>query len=107
MSKFLLFLSVAFLCSACALDGRLYTNKVVPYSEDFNQTPIGSKSCMVDDFKVKEPFTGINASAEWMTSSVYEKATEAGITKIYYADLRVFSLLGGIYSNKALIVYGD
>ena len=106
-NKILFGCAVLFLCTSCAMDGRLYTNKVSPYSNDFNQTPVGSKSCEINDFKIKEPFSRLRISAEWTTSSVYEKAKEAGITNIYYADVRKFSLLGGIYSKKVLIVHGD
>jgi len=95
------------LCSGCAVDGRLYTNKIVSYSEDFDRTPRGSKVCYIDDFKVKEPFSGYDVSAEWMTSSVYEQARNADIGEIYYADLKIFSVMFGIYSQKTLIIYGE
>jgi len=94
-------------CCSCSLDGRLYTNKVVPFSEDFNKTKVGSKKFIIDDFKVKEPVTGFNITVEWMTSNLKEKAAKAGIKTIHYADLRVFSTLLGLYSKKTLIVYGD
>jgi len=89
------------------LDGRLYTSKTVTFSEDFKETPVGSKVCYVDDFKVQEPISGYNVNAQWMTSSVIEKARQAGITKIYYADLKVFTVLMGVYSKKTLVIYGD
>ena len=107
IKSIILLVLISFVSSCSMLDGRLYTNKVIPYSEDFKETPIGSKVCYVDDFKVKEPVSGYNISAEWMTSSVIEQARQEGISKIYYADLRVFSILMGIYSKKTLIVYGD
>ena len=103
----LLSLLCVFLASCSMLDGRLYTNKVIPYSEDFNNTPVGSKVCYVDDFKVQEPVSGYNVNAQWMTSSVIEQARLSGITKIYYVDLKVFSILMGIYSKKTLVIYGD
>jgi len=89
------------------LDGRLYTSKTIPYSDDFKETPLGSKVCYVEDFKVKEPVSGYNINAEWMTTSVIEQARKQGISKIYYADLKVFSILLGIYSKKTLVIYGD
>ena len=107
VNKAIIGCALLLLCTSCAIDGRLYTNKVIPYSSDFNLTPAGSKSCEIDDFKVKEPVSRFNISAEWMTSSVYEEANKAGITNIYYADLRKFSLLGGIFSKTVLIVHGD
>jgi len=106
VSKSILILLLIF-CSSCSIDGRLYTNKVVPFSEDFNKTKIGSKKFIIDDFKIKEPISGFNVTVEWMTSNLKESATKAGLKNIYYADLRVFSALLGIYSKKTLIVYGD
>lgn len=94
-------------CTSCSMDGRLYTNKVIPYSENFHESPKGAKVCYVEDFKVKEPVSGYNISAEWTTSAIIEKARSAGIEKIHYADLKIFSILMGIYSKKTLIVYGD
>lgn len=85
----------------------MYTNKVIPFSEDFINTPRGSKVCYIHDFKIKEPISGYNVSAQWMTSSVVEKARAAGIERIYYADLKIFNILSKIYSKKTLIVYGD
>jgi len=105
--KYILPCLLLILFASCTTDGRLYTNKVIPYSDEFERTPIGSKRCFITDFKVKEPVSGYNISAEWMTSSVYEKVLEAGITKVYYADLKIFSILQGVYSKKTLIVYGD
>jgi hypothetical protein len=94
-------------CCSCSMDGRLYTNKVVPFSEDFNRTKVGTKKFIIDDFKIKEPVSGFNITVEWMNSNLKESATKAGIKHIYYADLRVFSAFLGIYSKKTLIVYGD
>lgn len=89
------------------LDGRIYTNKTIAYSDDFNKTPIGSKVCYIEDFKIKEPVSGYNINAEWMTSSVVEQARQSGISKIYFADVKVFSILMGIYSKNTLVVYGE
>ena len=90
-----------------SIDGRIYTDKVVPYAYNMNETPLATKVCYVKDFKVQEPVTGYNVQAEWMTSAVIEKAREAGIKQIHYADLRIFSILLGLYTRKTLIIYGD
>ena len=94
-------------CCSCTINGRLYTDKVVPFSENFHNTEVGTKSFIIDDFKVKEPISGYNISVEWMNSTLKEKATKAGIKNIHYADLRIFSVLLGVYSKNSLIVYGD
>jgi len=105
--KICLFVSLLLSCTSCSLNGRLYTNKVVPYSQNFDNTKLGNKVCYVTDFKVKEPFSGYNVSAEWMTSSIIQKAREAGISKIYYADMKMFSILSSLYTEKTLVIYGD
>jgi hypothetical protein len=94
-------------CCSCSIDGRLYTDKVIPFSEDFDNTEVGTKTFIIDDFKIKEPVSGYSISVEWMNSNLKENAKKAGIKKIHYADLRVFSVLMGIYSKTSLIVYGD
>ena len=106
-TRLFILLLLMLLATSCSLDGRLYTNKVIPYSDDFNSTPVGTKVCYIDDFKVKEPITGYNVSAEWMRSNLLQEAQKAGLKKVYYADLKVFSILLGIYSKKTLIVYGE
>ncbi|MCM8538147.1 MAG: hypothetical protein NE334_19545 [Lentisphaeraceae bacterium] len=95
------------LSSSCAIDGRLYTKKVMPFTENFHQTPVGSKVCYVDDFRIKEPVSGYNVSAEWMRSNLLTEAQKAEMTKIYYADVETFSFLLGIYTRKTLRIYGD
>ena len=95
------------ICASCSVNGLLYTNKVIPYSDNFKETPIASKVCYVDDFKVKEPVSGFNLQAEWMTSAVINEARKAGIKEIHYADMKIFSVLLGLYTKKTLIVYGD
>lgn len=107
MIKTLFIASTLCLCTSCAINGLLYTDIVVPVSDDFTQTPIGTKVCYIDDVKLKEPFSGFGLSAEWMSSSIYEKAREAGLEKIYYADMRILSVFRGIYKKQTLIVYGD
>ena len=106
-TKLILSFLIMLFCTSCSMDGRLYTNKVIPFSENFHETPKGSKICYVKDFKVKEPVSGYNISAEWTTSAIIEQARKAGIEKIHYADLKIFSVLLGIYSKRTLIVYGD
>lgn len=107
MSKFAVIFCMLCVCSGCAVDGRLYTNKTIPYSTDFDRTSVGLKKCTIDDFKVKEPFSGLGVSAEWMNDSVLQKAKESGITTIHFADLKVLSVWFGIYTKKTLVVYGE
>lgn len=89
------------------LSGRLYQDTVEPYTTDFHDTPVGSKRCVLNTHKVQEPFSGYGVNAEWYTDTIVRQLLEAGITKVYYADLRTFTILWNIYTRKQIIVYGD
>jgi len=101
---FIFFILSSILFTGC---GLLYTNVTKPYSADFNNTPIGSKQCTINIHKIREPITGYGIYVEWNADEIRNAAKKAGITKIYYIDLRTFSILLGIYRKKTLIVYGD
>jgi hypothetical protein len=91
----------------CAGQGLLYTRVVSPYSNDFRGTPIGSKTCRVNEHTIREPITGSNVSVDFTSSVVQKSACEAGITNLYYADIETLSILKGIYERKTLIICGD
>jgi hypothetical protein len=90
--------------------GLFYTNVTRPYSRDFNNTPVGSKKCTMSAHKVQAPllpYASTRVSAEWNTTDVEEAAREAGITRIYYADVHTLSFLLNTYKRSTLIIYGD
>ena len=95
------------LLTGCAPVGLLYSNTVVPYSEEFNATSVGSKSCTIKANQIKEPVTGYSLSAEWTTSYILQEAKKAGISDIDYIDKRTLSILNGLYRHETLIVHGD
>ncbi|MBN1847868.1 MAG: hypothetical protein JW932_04715 [Deltaproteobacteria bacterium] len=97
----ILFLIVLFTGYACS--GRLYSNTVRPYTTNFDNTPIGSKVCILRDHTVQ-----VNrVSAEWVTEHFADALRTAGIKKVYYAELKTFIILFGLYQRKTLIIYGD
>ena len=87
--------------------GRLWTNTVRPYSTNFHGTPTGSRSCVIPEYRLREPLTRYNVSAEWGTDVIRRAAPEAGITRIHYMDQETFSLWFGTFRRRKLIVYGD
>ena len=95
------------LSAGCANFGAAYSDVTSPASLDFNSTPSGTKRCVINSYKLKEPVTGIGLSAEWDRNYLKSMAANAGITNLYYADIRVRSVLMGLYSQKFLILYGD
>lgn len=86
--------------------GLLYTNTIRPHSTNFRNTSVGTKSCVLNEYKLKEPVTGYDVSAEWSTKTIIAAAKEAGITNIAYTEMHTLSILG-IYRQKSLIIHGD
>ena len=91
----------------CAVQGWLITRTVTPYTRDFRETPVGTKTCIISHHKLKEPVSGYDIYAEWTSGTLTNSAANAGITNICYMDLRTFSILAGIYRKRDLIIYGD
>jgi len=91
----------------CTPYGRIYSDTTAPYSKVFRETPVGTKRCVLHDYQIKEPVTGLNISAEWTAERIKSEANKSGIKDIYYIDQRTFSILFGIYKRKSLLIYGD
>jgi len=92
---------------AGCLSGRLYHDVVEPLSVNFNNTPVGSKRCVLNTHRVKEPFSGYGISAEWDSAAAADQLRGAGISKVCYTELHTFSILWDVYTRKQIIVYGD
>lgn len=102
-----LIIPVMIVSSSC---GLLYTNVTRPHSRDFNNTPIGSKKCTIRAYKVQVPIIPLarsRVSAEWNTERINKAAQKAGITKIYYTELKTQEFLIGTYRRQTFIIYGD
>ncbi len=109
IKRLLLFLILPVLITTSGC-GLFYTNVTRPYSRDFNATPVGSKKCTMSAHKVQAPllpYASTRVSAEWGSMDVNEAAREAGITRIYYADVHTLSFLLNTYRRSTLIIYGD
>jgi hypothetical protein len=102
-TRYTLIFVIVLMAAGCGGSGRLYTNVVQPYTTNFDNTPIGSKVCILRDHTVQ-----VNrVSAEWVTEYFADALKAAGIKKVYYAEVKTFSILLGIYQRKTLIIYGD
>lgn len=87
--------------------GCIYTNTVLPYSYNFGATPIGTKSCEINNYKVTEPLTDSNMYAEWTTEYILREAKKTGITNIYKWIKKIFSIFGNVFKRDTIIIYGD
>ncbi|MGZ6220302.1 MAG: TRL domain-containing protein [Syntrophales bacterium] len=93
--------------TGCGTFGIIYSSTVVPYSEEFKETPVGTKRCVINDYQLSEPLTRVSLVTEWSTNHISAEAAKAGIKDVYYIDVKTVSILLGIYKHKTLIIYGD
>ena len=103
----LLLLPPALFALAGCTTGLLYTDVVEPLTDNFRANPLGTKTGCSDLYRLKDPVTGVGASAEWASLAIADAARQGGITKIYHADLRTFSVLFGLFRRQTVLVYGD
>lgn len=108
-SKYLISGMLVLCLAGCSMSGpgRLYSNVTLPFSKDFNNTPKGSKQCILTDHRIKEPASGYGMTVEWSTNQIQAAAREAGIENVYYMDIHTISYVLGIYTRRELIIYGD
>ena len=117
-------LSLFLSCCSLAVPGKIYTNITLPYSSDlnniprllisssmpnstdFNNTAIGTKSCVLNSYSIEEPFSGFGVRVQWSTNQILSAARDAGITSVAYIDEQTLSILG-IYTRQRLFIYGD
>jgi hypothetical protein len=98
---------VAVLVMGCSARGLLYTSTTEPYYKAFQDTPVGTKSVVVNSHRIKEPVSRLSVSGEWDTDEIMRLAKESGITDIHYIDIKTLSIALGTYRRQTLIVYGD
>jgi len=87
--------------------GLLYKKVVEVHSTDFNKTPVGSKSAILDRHMVTQIGGDFNFSAEWDSNKINEITRRTGIREIYYTDIETTSVLLGLYRRKRIIIHGD
>ena len=87
--------------------GWAYTDVHLPRSTDFRNTPVGTKTFHVNQYRIKEPVTGYDLTTEWDTSDIKTAAQKAGIKQIYYSETHIQSYLGEMFKKTQIIFYGD
>ena len=93
------------LVSGCA-PGLIYTDQTSPLVTNMLNTPTGDTLAELDVRQLREPITALNLSAQWNSRASGEAAKHEGLTEIYYADLNTFSLLGGLWKQDTVRVWG-
>lgn len=87
--------------------GWVYERWTEPFTQDHANSPVSDHFVTVDDLRVEEPVSGYNLSAEWQVDCIVDAAKRKGLARIHFIDIEYFSLLGGIFSSKRYIVYGE
>jgi hypothetical protein len=86
----------------------LYTNIVTPYSLDFKNYPVGSKTCIIDEHGFSDPVSGgVGTSVVWSTHHINSEAEKAGITTITNMEEHYISIFFDFYHRRRLIIYGE
>jgi hypothetical protein len=109
IKRILIFFLIPLIISSVGC-GLLYNNTVRPHSTDFNQTPIGTKESSHSAFKITLPLLPLSTNrvqAQWDVSEIRTLAKEAGLTEIYYTDLKSIEFLLGTFRWQTIILYGD
>ena len=98
-------LLLAFFCSSCA-PGFLYTDITVPLTENMycNQTEVLKVKGNTQE--LKEPFTAAGIRAEWASYAIGDVAKQNDLQVVSFADERIFSILGGLYRSRTVMVNG-
>lgn len=87
--------------------GFVYTDMTYPLVTNMERTPVGSKEARISTKKIKEPVSGLNVSVEWNSRAIGDAARQAGMERIYYADLHTISVLGGLWEEREIVVVGE
>ncbi len=94
-------------CSTGPLTGYVFTNVKYPLTRDMRPTPVPGvipKEGII--IEIKEPVSGIGLYARINSNAIGDIAEKNGLTKLYFADQQVFSVLG-IWTSYKVTLYGE
>jgi len=104
IASFLLFLLLLGGCSP--LTGRVFTHIRVPYTRDLDNTPVTNIHANGLIIHIEEPVSGYGLYTEFNSNAIGDIAKKHGITKVYFADIEIFNILG-IWQHEKLHIYGE
>jgi len=82
------------------ISGCIYTNIQRPLGTEFNQTELGSKIGQSRSYSLLW-------LVAWGDAGTKAAAENGHLTVIRHADIKVFSLVFGMYAEVTTVVYGD
>lgn len=94
-------------CGTGPLVGLVYTRVKLPLTRDLKAAPMPAQPPgSMRTIEVKEPFTGFGMYARVNSNALGDIARQNGMTRLYFADQEVFSILG-IYKTHRVILHGN
>ena len=104
VSRLFLLISVGLV--GCA-PGYIYTDIVEPYCTNMQNTPVGTKRGDTGIKQLKIPYTSTGLNFVWSSNAIADAMKKGEIKQVQYCDLETFSVLGGIWKQQNIVVYGD
>lgn len=87
------------------LRGEIFTN-VRPYKSDLHNTPVTNIHANGIIIHIEEPVSGYGLYTEFNSNAIGDIAKKHGLTKVYFADVEIFNVLG-IWKHEKLHIYGE
>ena len=82
------------------LSGCIYTNVQRPLGTEYNQTELGNKIGQATSYS-------LFWLVAWGDAGTKAAADNGQLTVIRHADIKVYSLVFGLYTEVTTVVYGD
>jgi len=104
VTSFLLFFPLLGGCSF--LTGIVFTHIREPYTTDLHNTPVTDIHSEGIIISIEEPVSGYGLYTEFNSNAIGDIAKKHGLSKVYFADLETFNILG-IWKHEKLHIYGE
>ena len=87
------------------LKGDIFTN-VGPYKTDLYNAPVTDIKARGIIIHIEEPVSGYGLYTEFNSIAIGDIAKKHGLSKVYFADIEFFNVLG-IWKYEKLHIYGE
>ncbi|MBW2589274.1 MAG: hypothetical protein JRD71_00905 [Deltaproteobacteria bacterium] len=88
------------------LKGKIFKHVRVPYTTNLHNTSVTDIQSHGIIIHIEEPISGYGFYTELNSNAIGEIAVKHGLSKVYFADLEIFSILG-VWRHEKLHIYGE
>lgn len=88
------------------LRGKIFKHVRVPYTTDLHNTSVTDIQSHGIIIHIEEPISGYGLYTELNSNAIGDIAKKHGLSKVYFADLEIFSVLG-VWRHEKLHIYGE